>query len=332
MTVNIINEYIKIVKKQINEYMKLVFDNKFKKKYCDSYTEKYIKVRYYNFYEDDFNEKMRTRILDNLKKEQENLCIDNIEDREVIEQMCIFFYYVLYFDKVIQSRDIKKTIEKISKLRKRVLNIEDEEFNKLVYNTMKEFEKEKEKLVERFETDDFKLKITNYPDELNVYRVNLKYNFNFPLVYSEFAINKAFNIGIISEDKLAIEFYLISIEVLKDVLKQNFKKKYILEFAPSLFEKPKKLKSILNILNNPILQEKVSIKLRYEQFLNHKDIVYELLREGFRITAILDSSFTIDYKNIEDLKMFKYIIINSKLDCYNEIKRNKKNLNNVIEI
>ena len=332
MTVNIINEYIKIVKKQINEYMKLVFDNKFKKKYCDSYTEKYIKVRYYNYYEDDFNEKMRTRILDNLKKEQENLCIDNIEDREVIEQMCIFFYYVLYFDKVIQSRDIKKTIEKISKLRKRVLNIEDEEFNKLVYNTMKEFEKEKEKLVERFETDDFKLKITNYPDELNVYRVNLKYNFNFPLVYSEFAINKAFNIGIINEDKLAIEFYLISIEVLKDVLKQNFKKKYILEFAPSLFEKPKKLKSILNILNNPILQEKVSIKLRYEQFLNHKDIVYELLREGFRITAILDSSFTIDYKNIEDLKMFKYIIINSKLDCYNEIKRNKKNLNNVIEI
>ena len=332
MTVNIINEYIKIVKKQINEYMKLVFDNKFKKKYCDSYTEKYIKVRYYNFYEDDFNEKMRTRILDNLKKEQEHLCIDNIEDREVIEQMCIFFYYVLYFDKVIQSRDIKKTIEKISKLRKRVLNIEDEEFNKLVYNTMKEFEKEKEKLVERFETDDFKLKITNYPDELNVYRVNLKYNFNFPLVYSEFAINKAFNIGIINEDKLAIEFYLISIEVLKDVLKQNFKKKYILEFAPSLFEKPKKLKSILNILNNPILQEKVSIKLRYEQFLNHKDIVYELLREGFRITAILDSSFTIDYKNIEDLKMFKYIIINSKLDCYNEIKRNKKNLNNVIEI
>lgn len=332
MTVNIINEHIKIVKKQINEYMKLVFDNKFKKKYCDSYTEKYIKVRYYNFYEDDFNEKMRTRILDNLKKEQENLCIDNIEDREVIEQMCIFFYYVLYFDKVIQSRDIKKTIEKISKLRKRVLNIEDEEFNKLVYNTMKEFEKEKEKLVERFETDDFKLKITNYPDELNVYRVNLKYNFNFPLVYSEFAINKAFNIGIINEDKLAIEFYLISIEVLKDVLKQNFKKKYILEFAPSLFEKPKKLKSILNILNNPILQEKVSIKLRYEQFLNHKDIVYELLREGFRITAILDSSFTIDYKNIEDLKMFKYIIINSKLDCYNEIKRNKKNLNNVIEI
>ena len=241
MTVNIINEYIKIVKKQINEYMKLVFDNKFKKKYCDSYTEKYIKVRYYNFYEDDFNEKMRTRILDNLKKEQENLCIDNIEDREVIEQMCIFFYYALYFDKVIQSRDIKKTIEKISKLRKRVLNIEDEEFNKLVYNTMKEFEKEKEKLVERFETDDFKLKITNYPDELNVYRVNLKYNFNFPLVYSEFAINKAFNIGIINEDKLAIEFYLISIEVLKDVLKQNFKKKYILEFAPSLFEKPKKL-------------------------------------------------------------------------------------------
>ena len=332
MTVNIINEYIKIVKKQINEYMKLVFDNKFKKKYCDSYTEKYIKVRYYNFYEDDFNEKMRTRILDNLKKEQENLCIDNIEDREVIEQMCIFFYYVLYFDKVIQSRDIKKTIEKISKLRKRVLNIEDEEFNKLVYNTMKEFEKEKEKLVERFETDDFKLKITNYPDELNVYRVNLKYNFNFPLVYSEFTINKAFNIGIINEDKLAIELYLISIEVLKDVLKQNFKKKYILEFAPSLFEKPKKLKSILNILNNPILQEKVSIKLRYEQFLNHKDIVYELLREGFRITAILDSSFTIDYKNIEDLKMFKYIIINSKLDCYNEIKRNKKNLNNVIEI
>ena len=54
MTINIMNQYIKITKKEIETYMKLVFDKKFIKEYNDIFVDKYIKIRYYNFY-DNYN-------------------------------------------------------------------------------------------------------------------------------------------------------------------------------------------------------------------------------------------------------------------------------------
>ena len=49
MTINIMNQYIELTKKQINSYMKLVFGNKFNKQYVDIYTDKYINIRYCNY-------------------------------------------------------------------------------------------------------------------------------------------------------------------------------------------------------------------------------------------------------------------------------------------
>lgn len=112
MADNIINKYIDLTKKQIIEYMKIIFDNKIVKDVLESFIEKYINIRYYNFYSDDINGKIRTRILEHIKDEGEKLSIYNIENRDFIEKCQVFFYYVLYFDKIIQSRDIKKTIRK----------------------------------------------------------------------------------------------------------------------------------------------------------------------------------------------------------------------------
>ena len=63
MTINIMNQYIELNKKQIQEYMKLVFGKRFNKKYNDFFTDKYINIRYYNFYEDDINITIRRKIL-----------------------------------------------------------------------------------------------------------------------------------------------------------------------------------------------------------------------------------------------------------------------------
>ena len=47
----------------------------------------------------------------------------------------------------------------------------------------------------------------------------------FAIAYHVFyAINKAFQIGLVSEDKLVVEYYLVVLQILKDVLKLNFKK------------------------------------------------------------------------------------------------------------
>lgn len=333
MTINIMNEYIELTKKQINEYMKLVFGKEFNQKYCDIFTEKYINIRYFNYYENDIYENTRRKLLDYLKQTEEDIIINNINDRELIEVMRIFFYYVLYFDNVVYYKDLRMKIEQIAKARKkRVKDNSDDDFVEKLYQKMVEYISEKNELLKQFSSDEFFIKLTRYPNKSNVYRINLKHNLKFPLEYSEFAINKAFQMGVVNEDKLVVEYYLTVLQILKDVLKQNFKRKYIVEFASTLLDKPKKIKGILNIIDNPAIQEKISLKIKYEQFLENKEKIYELMREGYKITVVLDNSFEATFKEIESLKMFEFIIINKNLKKYEEIINNKGDLQNIIEI
>lgn len=333
MTINIMNEYIELTKKQINEYMKLALGEKLNQKYCSLFTERYINIRYFNYYENEFHETARKKILDHLKQVGEEMIINNIEDRELIETMRVFFYYVLYFDNVVYYKDLKMKIAQIAKVKKRVFNSELYDFEEKLYQSIQYHMKEKDDLVKRFSSDEFYIKLTNYPDKLKVYRVNLKYNnIKFPLEYSDFAINKAFQMGLVNEDKLVVEYYLIVLQILKDILKLNFKKRYVLEFADTLLKKPKKIKSILNIINNPAVQDKISLKIKHEEFLKNKEVVYDLMREGFKITIILDNSFEVNFKNIESLQMFEFVIINKNLKQYEEIICNKENIHNIIEI
>lgn len=333
MTVNIMEQYIEMTRKQIEEYMKLVFEDKFNKTYCDFFVEKYINIRYYNYYEDEVIETMRGKILNHLKQVSEDIVINNIEDRELIENMRIFFYYVLYFDNVVYFKDLKKKIMQISKIKKRIYGESKNDFEETLYTKIEEYTNQKENLIKRFNSEEFYIKLTNYPDKLKVYRVNLKFsNIKFPLEYSEFAINKAFQVGLVNEDKLVVEYYLTALQILRDIIKLNFKKKYIVEFADTLLKKPKKIKSILNIIKNSAIQEKISLKIRYEQFLENKEAIYELMREGFKITIILDNSFDVTLKNIETLQMFEFAIVSRELKQYEEIIKNKEHIKNIIEI
>lgn len=333
MTINIMEQYIEITKKQIEEYMKLVFKDKFNKGYCELFTERYINIRYYNYYENEVIETMRRKILNHLKQVGEDIIINNINDRELIENMRIFFYYVLYFDDVVYYKDLKNKIQQISKIRERIYGYSSEQFTDELYEKMQEYIKQKKEIMNRFLSDNFFIKLTNYPDKTKIFRVNLKYkNIKFPLEYSEFAINKAFQVGLMAEDKLVVEYYLAVIQILKDILKLNFKRKYILEFADTLLKKPKKIKSILNIISSSAVQDKVSLKIRYEYFVQNKETVYELMRNGYKITIILDNSFDVTFKNIETLQMFEFVIISRELKEYSEIKQNIKELKNIIEI
>lgn len=319
MSINIVRQYICLTEDTIQEYLKLVFEKKYIKKYCDLFTEKYINIRYFNFYEYDVNATMREKIIKYLKKSAEEMIIDNIDDRKIIEQMTMFYYYVLYFDDVIRYRDIDSLIKRISKLRKRVLEKESDDFEKNLFKIITEYKSKKEKLLSIFESNEFYIKISNYKNKINVYRVNLDYNIKFPIEYSSYAVKKAFTTGIVDEDRLTIEYYLTVIKVLKDVLRQNFEKQYIVEFAITLLEKSKKLKALLKTIEEPVLQDKISLKIRYEDFIQNKEAIYEIMREGYNFTVILDKTFDLNYKNLEKLKIFKYIIVNRDLPYCDEI-------------
>ena len=57
------------------------------------------------------------------------------------------------------------------------------------------------------------------------------------------------------------------------------------------------------------------------------------MREGFRFSIILDNSFEANLKNIENLKMFKYVLIDKESKQYETIMQlNNEVNNNMIEI
>lgn len=332
MTINIINQYVGIVRKQMTTYMKMIFGKDFNKQYNDSFLDKYINTRYYNYYENTLEKTVRKKILYQINEVEEDICIGNVKDRELIQNMSKFFQYVIYLDDVVAYKDFGSIIEKINKLRKKLLKKEKEDFENNLYEKMIDFMNQKKELINRFDTDEFSLKLTNYPNRINLFRVKLMHHIEFPPEFSEYGVNRAFNTGVISEDKLLVEYYLITIQVLKDILKQDFKKQYIVEFTETILKKAKKLKSTLNIIDNVGVQDKVSLKIRYEQFLANKKKIFEILKGGYRIAIIIDDSFEVNNKNIETLKMFKYVILNKELKTYSDIIKNRSELQNIIEI
>lgn len=333
MKINVMNEYIELTKKQITSYLKLVLENAYQKRYADMYIDTYINVRYYNFFDVGESLTRRKKILEELRKMQEYIIETNIKDTEIIEHLHLFFCYVLYIDNVVYCKDLKNKISKINKFRKRLLNIDNPEFENNLYIEIIKWQEEKEKLLELFDANEFFLKTTSYKDKLNIYKVNLKHQIKFPMEYSQLAIDKVFNMGLTNEDKLIIEYYLISVQIIRDILRQDFKTHYIVEFAETLLGKSKKIKSILNIIDNPVIQDKLSLKIRHEYYVENKEVIYELMREGFKFSIILDNSFEVNYKNMESLKMFKCVLLNKDAKQYDEIKQfNNEIINNIIEI
>lgn len=330
MSINIINGYIDLTKKQITAYMKLVFGSSLNKYYNDKYIEKYINARYYNYYETELNETFRKKIIKSLKDAEETLEINNISDRDLIQKMNTFFQYVLYFDNVVSCKDIKPKIKRIANLRKKLLNKKSNTFEKNLYDKMLEYSNKKEEYINNLNTEDFYIKTTNYPRRLNVYRVNLKHNVEIPIEYSDFAVNKAFNSGIIKEDKLIVEYYLVEAKILNDILKQKFYKQYVVEFSETLFKKAKKLKTLLNIINNPASLEQITLKIQYEDYTQNKEKIHDLLREGYKFAVVLDETLKVNDKDIQTLEIFKYAILNKQLKYYEQIKAYK--LQNIIEI
>lgn len=70
---------------------------------------------------------------------------------------------------------------------------------------------------------EFYLRITPYPKQNNVKRVKIRYNINFPMIYSISAIEQVYHETIINEDKLLLCYYLISIKVINDVISGQFR-------------------------------------------------------------------------------------------------------------
>lgn len=363
MSYNVTDEYFKRLNNSYNAYFKLILENKYNKQICERLMEVYIHIRYGMAEYSSRGQSIKNKLLIELKEQKTKLLEEFPGKEKEIEEIYVFSDYVIDFDDFTNEkyleylREMKekeleefkdkkylKTGEKVLELEevyndlvdlraKRLGKAIQENFVKNLKSMIADNIDDKIDLLARAENNkDFYLRITEYPKQNNVKRVKIRYNIDFPMIYSISAIEQVYQETIINEDKLLLCYYLISIKVLNDVISGQFKREYIVDFPETIIDKTQKRDRLVNILDNDLIKERVFIKITNRDFDQHTEYMYSLMRNGYRFALVVDSTFEPNYASLEKLDIFQYVITSKKLASSREINNISKLKNKIIEL
>ena len=344
---NLMDVYLSFTERKIKKYMKLIFNQYYDENIVNEYLRTYINARYYNiiniekparaFYLrilDELDYKEDT-LMEKCEKEAESLS-EKQQRLKVISTVKEVFGYILFFDNVRNIENFK-TIGSIKEIVAKALAVASEAYGfkvpkdaeDKIYKEIKSDLLSKDLFLDKFDTDEFMLNFENSELRDDLFFVELLYNVKMPMRYSSQAVAQVFSEGIIAEDKLQVEYLLLSIIVIRDIVNGSFKDTYIAEFAPTLFKKKQKLDSLLSIIDNQALQSEISLNIMYSDYIKNKKSVFEYTKKGFNFTITLDNSIQ-NIEDVEELKMFKIVIAQKNLVLYRDLKNNKTLFTNVV--
>ena len=305
---NIIEEYVKFLRKNYLYIYNFLLGKKYNRKLVDMYLDIYFKERYYNY-----NNLSKTAILKKIFNRFKREIDVNSEISEIYDTI---FKFILYLED-FNGYNLSETIDILNNYYQNdnLVNKQELELN------IKKFLQKKYEYLKLDQSNEFNLSFKKI--EKNNYFVKLNHNVRISKLYSDYAINKVFNEGIINEDKLFVEYVMISYKILKDILCYQKVKHYILETS-DLFDKKNKLNWLLEIINNEIVKQYVSLKFTYGDFLKHNEAILKMINNGYQITIILDDTFLCDEIHLKQLIIFSRIIIDSKYKNYDYIVENEK--------
>lgn len=321
MSISVMNKYLAMSSKHMDDILKYILKKKYNKNICDKFKNIYYEVRYNGLIESKRGTTVRSKLLNQYRELKVKLLQSEKELVKSIEAVYTIFDEVTYFDTAIFERDYTN---KINDIYEEVLEIADNEVDKVTFSKellriVQSNQREKLQFIKKFDTNEFRLQGSNINE--NIRRIGIVHNIKFPSIYSNEAIEKAFSSGVTKEDKLFVEFYLLSIRVILDVIKSDYRKKYFVSIDPSILSKAQKTIRLLEIINNPIIQDRVIMQIGYSDLEKYKKEVYNLISEGYRFAVELDDSYLDEKIEAEKLEVFEYILVSKE---YTSLKGNDK--------
>ena len=320
-----IQKYVEITKKELSKYMSTIFEKDYDKNIFEDIFKNYINVRYY-----DINQKikkkedLRKEVLSELQ-EQKKILVKKY-DKIKVNNMCEAFEYIIYFDNVGKFKQIENIITKIVEFREEKLNRkESKEFTKTLNKLVQEYSILKQEHITNFETKNFKLN-NKKTGKNNLILTTLRYNIEFPKAFKASIVEEVYNSGITKEDRILVEYNLLNNMLLKDIIRGDFYKEYLIEFEVALLNKKSKLSRVLKIIGNEDLKEKINLLIEYKDFTNNnKSDIYSLMRQGYKIAVKLDEEDKkLDEKQINRLNVFSYVLIKDKTIYSKELTKVKQ--------
>ena len=315
MNYNIIEEYISFNREKYLEFFKIILGNHYSKYLCSLYIDKYIDVRYYNetnyLTEKDFINRLNKELVDLTKKIAED---DNIED---IKNIVALFGYIVYFDDVcVVSQEMELINTLVTDDTIKISN--KEELKQPIKEWYIRLKKGKEKFNNTIRTKDFSLLEVRLYKKLHY--LELEHNVKISNLYSEYAIDKAYNSGTVNEDKLFITYILASSLVLNNAINLDFSRYYLVPLAGTLFEKEKKFTRLINVINNSLAKKFISLRITYSDYKKNKFKINDLISEGYSFGIELDSKYT---GITSELVLFPYIFVYEDTPEYEMLMREK---------
>ncbi|MBR3882286.1 MAG: hypothetical protein IKJ36_03355 [Clostridia bacterium] len=329
---NIIEKHIIKTQKRFKKYCNLILKSKYDRVITEELIQRYIDARYYNFEVDESIKVFYRRIFDSIKKRSLELIKEEPSKKEIIDYTTDLFQYFFYFDFVRNNMEADLVINKIADMRATRLNIKSAETADFIQGFAKLIEEdtlEVQENIDKYYSDDFELDIKKVSSSnKEFYRVKLVYNFEFPKIFSQEAIDEVYNTDIIGEDRLFVEYPMVVNTTLIDILNGVFDKYYIVDFSVDLLKKKQKLEQILQVLDNQAAQDKIIFEITFDDFKDNKSEVFKLIKRGFGFalkTSFDTPKFTLDELKILDI--FDCIIVDPE-----DVNKGKYKKKKVIEI
>ncbi len=318
MDLNIINEYLKYVKKSFLEFYKIIFVNKYQKSLIEPFLDKYILVRYNNEtnYHDIKNPTSR------ISKELEPLFQDLQDDTNssYLKSIYALFGYIMYIDDAIYYDSSKSLIDYLisdNNLKIPDITSKKDELNKW----LRIFTKTKKEFFLNLENNEYSLKEQRI--DKGLYKLKLEQNVKISYLYSDTAINKAFTTGTTYEDSLFVLYILASKLVLENAINLDFSRRYVLPLASSLMLKEKKQKRLLEILNNTLAKKYLEISINLSTYYEYKNNIDKLIKDGYLFSIVIDDTFNGD---ITELYLFSSIFIYKNSEFFDMIIDSKERI------
>ena len=316
MSINIAKKYIDFSNECLIQYAKMIAGSRISKANFKEILTTYNGVRYYNYYSNVSRNK-NSNLNFYLNEKMHDLYSEYSEEK--IRSLTELVKFILNLD-FIRLDQIEGAVLTATALRKDKTG--DSEFSHNLTKLLKENLTRKLKYLGEFKSDVFSLKYTR-TNNSKVALVSLNYDIKFPVLYSETAIKKVYNSGVIDEQKLFIEYSLISVKILKEIINNDFISKYIVEFPYSIFDKKGKKARLFNLIDNDAIKEKLIIKMDSLQYELNQDAVIEMIQNGYKMAIELNYNFDFNKNNLKRLEIFEYIIVNSddasKIEFKNKI-------------
>lgn len=267
---NIMVEYLKLNKRFINKYIKIMLGNKYNAKIAESFYEVYVQNRYLLLDEKMGKNNFKREIINELEKQKLKLINEDKKLKIITEQIMIFYNYIMYFDNVIYSKNIEKIVIQAAEKRKKITGHDDVQLQEKIEQVYNEYKNEVYNLINKYKSSEFYLEFTSAKEMPKIKKAEIQQNIKMPLLYSEYAISKAIETNPIAEDICLVEYYMLSSKVIEDIITNKQKNEYVVRFPISILNKQQKKKRLMEIINSEFLKYKITLQIDYKDLKENK--------------------------------------------------------------